>query len=142
MFHGGIQNIMRRILLSVVLLTMIILPVFGEYHIAGNRMTIRIQFPEGDEKATEITFGELVLMLQESPFPSERYVANYKIDLWVYAALYQLDLPFEVSTVRHQRGVYESTITKIGEYQNGENGLWVYYVNGIRSPRAIALCCE
>ena len=125
-------------LLSVVVLAMIISPVFGEYHISGNRMTVHIQFPEGDEHTIDMTFGELVVMLQDTPFAPELYVANYKIDIWVYAALYQLDLPFDVSTVRHPHEVYESTITKIGEYQNGENGVWVYYVNGIRSPYHIS----
>ena len=71
------------------------------------------------------------------PLPKNIYVDNYKIDWWVYGALQYFNLPFEVRT-EGETGLWKSVITKIGEYSNGAEGTWVYFVNGIKSKYHIS----
>ena len=66
------------------------------------------------------------------PLQENIRIESYKIDGWVYGALQYFNLPFVVET-KGTTGHWKRTITKIGEFANGPEGGWVYYVNDIKS---------
>ena len=134
------EIMIRKIFVAIILAYFLCVnPLYGDYNISGGPITIIFEFPDGKEKETKITFPEIYEILEKRPLSKNLYVADYKIDIWIYASLQKLVLPFEVKTIHNtKKGLFESTVTKIGRYKNGDKGIWIYYVNGVKSPYQIS----
>ena len=101
-------------------------------HPVGNEgpITVLFSFPNGTNLSTTITNAfEAERIIIQKPLSESIPVAYYKIDWWIYAALRKLDRPFKTETKDKK-----VTIVEIGDFANGQNGKWVYYVNGHLSP--------
>jgi hypothetical protein len=97
------------------------------------QVSIRFEFPGRVAKETKFDMFRCGEILGKKPLTKDVWVDNYKIDWWVFAALQDLGLSFKAKTVEKNYGLRETTILRIGEYESGAKGEWMYYVNGIRS---------
>jgi hypothetical protein len=98
----------------------------------NQKVEISFIFPNGSVYESNFSYFDIQNILLKNPLNKDIYVDNYKIDWWVYGALQHFKLPFEVNT-KGRTGYWESVITKIGDYTNGSEGNWAYYVNNIKS---------
>jgi hypothetical protein len=91
-------------------------------------VSVSFEFPGGTTNIISLTYDSALDAFKKKPLPEDVAPTPYKIDLWVYAALQALNLPFKTKTVRG-----DTAIEQVAKTSNGPDGEWIYYVNGMRS---------
>ena len=131
---NGSWPLLRTLLVLLALL--IAAPAFADHPTGADprsEVKVSFQFPDATVRQTTLTIFRCSSILRQKPLPKDVWVDDYKIDWWVFAALQDLDIPFNTKTVGKTGGTWKTTIVQIGDYSTGPNGRWVLFVNGTRS---------
>ncbi len=102
-----------------------------------------VKFPDGAEKSTTVTPGDLYKHFNPKSLPVGVKKSNYSIDIWVYTGLMKFGISFNGVSIRNQNKhrskafPFIVSINQIEDLKNGVKGSWNFFVNGKRSELAI-----
>jgi len=111
---------MRKSILAILSICGVVL--ISSASLAEEFVSVSFEFPNGKTYQTNITETEVRRILDRN--------IGYMVEWWVHGALSKLNLEYKEIVVNSEGAL---AVISIDGVANGENGSWVFYVNGFRS---------